>query len=151
MGFRSRPDEKYREERSLSPTNQTVSAFREPLPEGCPPAVAEELGHDLTVFRIVRTAAPSLDDFRSQREEKPNGSFRVSECVARGVSIFTDEKDAKNALLLPRLAGRRLARLKIGAGSGVVHDTPSGAFPSHRTWWPFADYDILAHVEEVAA
>ena len=53
-------------------------SYREPLPEGCPPDAAEEITAPREVFRLVRNNPPVLDDFRSQRAEKPKAVFQVS-------------------------------------------------------------------------
>ncbi len=115
--------------------------YLEPLPEGCPPDEATEISVPWEVFRLVRTNPPSRDDFRSQRAEKPDAVFRVSECQARGLSVFTERSDSERALKLPRLRGRVICRLRLKSGVGRIQQTGP---PSHHTWWPLAAYDILA-------
>ncbi len=117
-------------------------SYREPLPEGCPPNVAEEISAPREVFRMVRNSPPTEDDFRSQRAEKPLAIFQVSECQARGLSVFFERRDTEQALKLPRLRGRLICRLRLEAGAGRIQPTFQ---PSHHTWWPLADFDILAH------
>ena len=117
-------------------------SYREQLPEACPPDEAEEIRTRVEVFRLVRNAPPSDEDFRSQREEKPDRVFhRVTECQARGLSVHTDRGDSERALKLPNLRGRLICRLQLDAGAGRMQQT--GA-PSHHTWWPLADFDILS-------
>ena len=60
-----------------------VMSYREPLPENCPPSEAEEITTARVAFRLVRTTPATLDDFRSQRAEKPEAVFHVTECQAR--------------------------------------------------------------------
>lgn len=48
--------------------------------------------------RLVVKQPPGLEDFKSQRAEKPKAVFQVSECQARGLSVF-----------------RRAPRLRTGA------------------------------------
>lgn len=119
-------------------------SYREPLPEGCPPAEAEEIGLSREVFRLVRGKPPTLDDFRSHRAEKPNAAFKVTECQARGLSVFADRRDSERALKLPALRGRLICRLRLEAGAGRIQQTGQ---PSHHTWWPLAAFDILTHCE----
>ena len=69
--------------------------YREPLPDDCPPDEAEEITSPRLVYRLVGGVPPTDDDFRSQRAEKPNAQFNVSECRARGVSVFTNLSDAE--------------------------------------------------------
>jgi hypothetical protein len=116
--------------------------FREPLPEGCPPEEAEEIALPREVFRLVRNNPPTLDDFRSQRAEKPNAVFQVTECQARGISVFADRRDSERALKLPVLRGRLICRVRLEAGAGRIQQTGR---PSHHTWWPLAAFDIMAH------
>jgi hypothetical protein len=117
-------------------------SYREPLPEGCPPDAAEEIAAPREVFRLVRGNPPTLDDFKSQRAEKPDAVFQVSECQARGLSVFVERRDSERALKLPTLRGRLICRLRLEAGAGRIQQTGR---PSHHTWWPLAAFDILAH------
>jgi len=117
-------------------------SYREPLPEGCPPDAAEEIASPREVFRLVRSSPPTLGDFQSQRAEKPDAVIQVSECQARGLSVFAERRDSERALKLPTLRGRLLCRLRLEAGAGRIQQTGR---PSHHTWWPLAAFDILAH------
>lgn len=119
--------------------------FREELPPGCPPDEAEEINQPRVVFRLARTLPPSEDDFMSQRAEKPERSFSgVSECKARGLSVHADRADSERAAKLPALRGRHVCRLLLSAGAGRILQTGK---PSHHTWWPYANYDVLACFE----
>lgn len=123
--------------------------YREPLPQGCPPEAAEEISSAWGVFRLVRTNPPTDSDFRSQRAEKPSRRFRdVTECQSRGLSVFAARKDAIRASKLPSLRGRLLCRVQLQAGAGHIQQTRR---PSHHTWWPLADFDILARCVMEAA
>ena len=116
--------------------------YREPLPDGCPPDTAEEIVQPRDVFRLVRTDPPTEDDFKSQREENPGRTFRgVDECQARGLSVHTDRRDSENALRLPKFRRWSICRLQLGLGAGKILQTGR---PSHHTWWPLADYNVLA-------
>ena len=91
---------------------------------------------------VVRTSPPTDSDFRSQRAEKPSGRFPgVTECQARGLSVFALRKDAERALRLPNLRGCLLCRVQLEAGAGHIQQTGR---PSHHTWWPLAEFNILA-------
>ena len=116
--------------------------YREPLPDGCPPDTAEDIVQPRDVFRLVRTDPPTEEDFKSQRAENPGRTFRgVDECQARGLSVHTERSDSENALRLPTLRGRLICRLRLRLGAGKIQQTGR---PSHHTWWPLADYDVLA-------
>ncbi len=77
----------------------------------------------------------------SQRAEQPSRSFAgVTECQARGLSVFSERTESKKALKLPRLRGRLVCRVFLEAGAGHIQQTGK---VSHYTWWPLADFDIL--------
>ncbi len=115
--------------------------YRDPLPDGCPPNESEIISEAREVFRLVRQIPPSISDFQSQRTEKPNKPFSVSECQARGLSVFADRKDILRARKLTLLRGRHICRVGLAEGAGRIQKTGAS---SHHTWWPFRDYDILA-------
>jgi hypothetical protein len=83
-----------------------LMSYREPLPENCPPIEAEEIAAMRDVFRLAKTNPATLNDFDSQRAEKPEAIFQASECHARGVSVFSDRSGAENARKLPKLTKR---------------------------------------------
>lgn len=119
----------------------TTTSYREPLPADCPPDEAERISTARDVYRLVRASPPTEADFLSQRAEKPNRPFwGVTECQARGLSVFAAARDAERQLKLPRLRGRRVCRVRLDAGAGSILQTGR---PSHHTWWPLADFDIL--------
>jgi hypothetical protein len=123
--------------------------FRDKLPSECPPSDAEEICASREVFRAVVSFPPTSNDFLSQRQENPERVFNgVSECNARGLSVFAEQRDCARALKLPRLRGRKLCKVRLEAGAGKIQQTFN---PSHHTWWPFASFDILSHCEEVSS
>jgi len=116
--------------------------YRERLPADCPPDDAEEITTAMTVFRLARNNPPSEDDFRSQRAERPRANFGVTECQARGLSVFAVLEDARSLCKLPRMRNRLVCRVQLNFGAGSIQQTGK---KSHYTWWPFADFDILAN------
>jgi len=107
-------------------------SYREPLPEGCPPDAADEIAAPREVFRLARTDPPTLDDFQSQRAQKPTAVFRnVTECQARGLSVFADRKDCEKLLKLQHLRSRLLCAVTLEPGAGRIQQTFQ---PSHHTW-----------------
>lgn len=117
-------------------------SYRETLPEGCPPAAAVEVTAERVVFRLVRANPPGEADFISRRAEKPNAAFKVPECQARGLSVFAIRGDCDRALKLPGLQGRLICQVRLCPGAGRIQQTST---PSHHTWWPYADFAILAN------
>ena len=119
--------------------------YREPLPNGCPPAEAKEIRAAREVFRLVDSNPPTDSDFASPRALQPVKTFvGVTECRALGLSVHTELRDSKKALKLPTQRGRRVCRVRLGLGAGRIQQTGT---PSHHTWWPLADYDILIRCE----
>lgn len=127
----------------------TERQYRESLPPDCPPAAAQEITSPAAVFRLVRTDPATVDDFRSQRAERPFRQFRgVTECHARGLSVFARREDSQRALKLPALRGRLICRVQLESGAGSLQQTGRR---SHHTWWPSADFDILSRCAVGAA
>ena len=121
--------------------------YREPLPDGCPPAEASEISASRDVYRLVRNWPPTDKDFRSQRAEKPDRQFGgVTECRARGLSVHADPDASRNAAKLPTMRGRQVCRVRLDRGAGHIQQT--GRNPSHHTWWPFAAFDIIGNCSE---
>ena len=119
--------------------------YREPLPQGCPPEDSEEIAEPRVVYRLVRNNPPTDDDFRSQRAQRPERLFRdVSECQARGVSVFASLNIAEDLSTRGSLQGRTVCQVILAPGAGRI--LPTGG-RSHHTWWPLAGYDILANCQ----
>jgi hypothetical protein len=116
--------------------------YRDSLPDGCPPIEAEQIEITRDVFRLVRQTPPTIGDFQSQRTEKPHNTFRVSECQACGLSVFANRQDCIKAKKLTALRNRLSCRIQLAAGAGCIQQT---GHPSHHTWWPSRDFDILSH------
>ena len=122
--------------------------YREPLPDGCPPDDADEIAAPRIVYRLVRNNPPRDADFRSQRAARPTARFNASECRARGVSVFANQRDAEQSARRPNLRGSAIGQVVLTTGAGRIKKTgrPSS---SHYTWWPYHDYDILANCQLV--
>ena len=121
--------------------------YREPLPDDCPPDTAEDITSSRVFYRLVRNIPPTDDDFRSQRAERPNRIFRdVTECQARGLSIFASIDVAAQLSKSGSLRGTTVCRVTLAPGAGRIQ--PTGR-RSHHTWWPLHDYDILANCQVV--
>jgi hypothetical protein len=118
--------------------------YREALPADCPPEDSEEVVAVRMVYRIVRTAPAADDDFRSLQDLKPSCDYGSDSCMARGLSVFTDKIDCEQRLKLPSLRGRLVCAVTLRPGAGRLKQTRQ---PSHQTWWPLADFDILSNCE----
>ena len=128
-----------------SDNSKDTATFRDELPEGCPPKNADKIRRETICYRLVHNDSPIADDFKSQRTLEPNRDFGVSECRARGLSIFMQAADAVRVTQRSRnLRGAKLARLTLNQGAGYIKQTGNR---SHHTWWPYQGFDILANCE----
>lgn len=124
-------------------------AYREPLPPDCPPGGAVEIAGRRIVYRLVRHNPPVDDDFRSQLAEKPSMTLNdVTECQARGVSVFVNRRYALRRTRSGSLKGSMLCEVTLDRGSGRILRTGNRR-GGHQTWWPLADFDILANCRVV--
>lgn len=124
-------------------SNEKLPVFREELPDNCPPSDSTEITELLTVFRIVKTKPATENDFCSFRALHPDASMpNVPECQLRGLSVHTDKQDSEKILKLPRFKKSLVCAINLNSGAGRIKQTNK---PSHHTWWPFKDYDILAN------
>ncbi len=117
-------------------------AFLEDLPEDCPPQDATPIATQLVVYRFTKSDPPTMEDFRSQRAEKPHAHFTASECVARGLSVFENLAKAKRKVKGSSLAlkNRFACELTLAPGAGQISPASKD---THRTWWPLSEYPIL--------
>ena len=128
-----------------SDNSKDTAAFRDELPDGCPPDNAYKIRRETICYRLVHNDPPTDDDFRSQRTLEPNRDFGVPECRARDLSIFTQVADAVRVVQRSRnLRGAKLAQLTLNQGAGYIKQTGGR---SHHTWWPYKAFDILANCE----
>src|SRR5688572_30459046 len=111
--------------------------YLEPMPEGCSPVEAQEIISEWVVFRLAQKSPVALDDFRSQRAMNPSTKFNVSECLARGLSVYRDRRDAEQARKLPKFKRSVICSVRLAVGAGRIQQTFK---PSHHTWWPFASF-----------
>ena len=117
--------------------------FREQLPPGCPPSGAERVSDSRYVFRSVKWNPPRNCDFDSLQAKQPDRYFGRGECRARGLSVFTSQSEAEKLLKLPLHKGEHLCLVELDVGAGFIQRT--GQRKSHHTWWPLANYNILAN------
>ena len=123
--------------------------YREPLPPGCPPDDAVEIVESRIVYRLVRIYPPSLDDFRSYAALNPDKKYNDStkKCQAHGVSVYRNPRAAaKSRERYSNLKGTLICKVVLVEGAGRIKRTGSR---THYTWWPLADYDIIANCQAI--
>lgn len=117
-----------------------MTEYLEKLPRGCPPDDAREIGAPCTVYRLVEAKPPTSEDFKSLRS-LGNTNDQLDECLARGISVFSDIKDAENQIgAVFKFRSFFVCHVQLGEGAGVIKKTGKR---SHHTWWPYANYNIL--------
>ena len=117
-----------------------IMEYLEPLPKNCPPKDAKDISDDITVYRLVKTAPPTADDFRSARAISPNRPIR-NECIARGLSVWQDKDKCNQVGLLPNFKDRIICSVLLKTGAGKIK---AAGLRGHYTWWPFRSYPILS-------
>ena len=66
----------------------------------------------------------------------------VDECQARGVSVFMNLEDVNKRRQRRNLRGTLICAVILDKGAErILQPNPKS---SHCTWWPLAEYDILA-------
>lgn len=119
--------------------------YRETLPENCPPAQAKEVQQPQVFYRLVKTNPPTDQDFDSARALKPSRKFRkTSECQARGLSIYLSPQQTE--AMKHVVPAHLCCQITLSKGAGPILETQKG---SHHTWWPLADFDILANCKVI--
>jgi hypothetical protein len=116
--------------------------FHDHLPFGCPPIKAIE-PDEITVYCLVKHDSPSLEDFKSLKERKPDTTFNDPEldCQSCGLSVYTDAKGIE----LAKNVSRSLRKMKMARGvltkkAGKIQNTPSKRTGNtHHTWWPLKE------------
>lgn len=124
-------------------------AYREELPEGCPPDDATDIVGETVVYRMLDSNPATDKDFDSWRTLNPDSECPdgVCECRARGVSVRNEEAASRRLQKLPKFKNCFIGKLTLDVGAGKIKKTGGRA---HYDWWPFANYDILAVCEVVS-
>ena len=122
-----------------------MNLYREILPADCPPAAAEEIVRPRIVYRLVDGDPPADADFDSWRVKNPGVQPRTaSECEAPGLSVFSQSQDVRKLIGRSGATKARVCQVALDRGAGRIQKTGGR---SHYTWWPWADFDILARCQ----
>ena len=104
---------------------------RKDWPDGCPPADAADA--NAVVYYVVKETPCIPGDFLSQAER--GRAKGADPCCRCGLSVWTDEADARHlAELHPRL-GTLIAQSQLQPEHGKLKKTFNPK-RSHHTWWP---------------
>lgn len=119
--------------------------FMENLPHRCPPGNASIVKNRVRAYRLVKNNPPQNSDFLSAKKLQPNRRFK-NDCLALGVSVWTDASKCTSMLLLPSHRDEKLCKVIIERRSGfVLVDNRT----KHVNWWPFSRCNILRSCEVI--
>jgi hypothetical protein len=126
--------------------NNDPDNWAEPLPHNCPPDQAQP-PNGQEFFRLVKKIPLEKSDFYSHKKLYPDRRSR-DQCIARGVSVFSDLTACKNAGKLPNLKHyTAIVKIRPPLHSGLVLQT--GAQPTHYSWWLSKNYDPISDSKPV--
>ncbi len=110
----------------------------EELPTQCPPSDATPANGEY--YRLITGDVLVCEDFHSHRMLNPLKPFRVSECVARSLSVFSDEAACQNLTKLAIHRGKKIARVNLSSSDGSIKKT--GKDKDHYSWWRSQEFDF---------
>lgn len=93
---------------------------------------------------------PTFDDFRSLRDLNPGLKYpgKLTECKANGVSVYIDIDAADDVRRnVDKFSESLICRVVLDKGAGRILLTDPNT--THCTWWPFAEYDIIANCQVI--
>ena len=118
----------------------------ESLPSQCPPLDA--VPPEGVYYRVVSTDC-SEDDFIPYARLYPTRQYIGSRaCIARSLSIYTNQDDCVQATKLPalqKLDQTRIAKITLTTKDGLVKK--GRGEDSHHSWWRTHDFDLSSSVE----
>ena len=137
--------------------------YRDTLPDGCPPEIAEVIDGARIFYRVTRSPIDPAEDFKSFRQESSmHKSSTIDECIANGLTVYATLEAAENTLRHHRDVGKSkkwqdkesICMLELTAGAGAILRTQGGQPADrgeHWTWWPARKFNIHAHAKSVKA
>lgn len=115
--------------------------WAEKLPKNCPPPDAYQPKGEV-FYRVLKGDPAKEEDFYSQRRLAPNQVFKdVSECTARAVSLFANEKYARDLLKIPKFKGGLVAEVELHPQDGLVLETKHRT--THYSWWRSTAFNFM--------
>jgi hypothetical protein len=121
---------------------ECVVGWKEVLPASCPPTDAANTSGE-TVYRLVKPNGPTEADFSTLSTLDPaKHLIGPHQCRARAVSVCTTLAGARGTRKLPTQKGKRIGKLTLSAGAGVVKQTGQKLY--HVSWWRCGAFDAPA-------
>lgn len=118
------------------------SAFREGLPNGCPPVDAIDLAYE-AIVRFLPANPPAQDHFDSHAAKGKPRPKSINPCVWASCSFLRDKATALK--YLPKIRGnyKLLALLTIPKGAGLSKGD------KHIDFWFFESFDPLCAITDI--
>ena len=101
------------------------------------PNLKKTLGEEC--LRLIKGDKPKKEDFIPHYYAIKR-NFKEKECLAKGISLFTDLKDIKTLFeLIPNLRKKykSIYKGKIESSHGELYNTLSNKKPSHKTFYAY--------------
>lgn len=117
--------------------------FLEPLPESCPP-IDVTPPSEPTLWRLLKSDAPSAIDFVSQRERLPTRPYD-DECLARSISLVTSLAVCRAVIKSPRMKFSHAVPIAYDPSLGIWHKDSE----THVNWWPYKTTDPVSLIGNV--
>lgn len=112
----------------------------ENLPENCPPRNSASPNGE-TYYRLAENTDIKCSDFWSHRKLWPKKQFKVPECRARSVSVFSEIDACADLRKLKVHEGKSVVSIVLNKESGKVQQTGHSLF--HYSWWRALHFDPL--------
>lgn len=112
----------------------------EVLPENCPPNKSVNPNGE-TYYRLAESPEIKCSDFWSHRKLWPKKLFKVPECRACSVSVFSEIDACTDLRKLKIHQGKPVVAIILNNDSGKVQQTGNNIF--HYSWWRALNFDPL--------
>lgn len=131
----------------MTPFTRILAGFvlmewAEELPTQCPPAEAVS-PDNAAYYRYVDAIPLTEAGFQSHKKLFPSRAFKVGECIARSISVFSSLENVKGLTKLPGFRGKKLVEIVLPPESGLIMRT--GKTENHYSWWRAKDFVPASH------
>jgi hypothetical protein len=119
-----------------------MSKFVAGMPDHCPGDDSVE--SDAILFRACDTAPPTVEDVTSHAHSKllrKSSRAKPEECKSWGLSCWRSLDDVRHDMqLFSWLSRKHIHQFSVDKSDGRLEQTGR---PTHYTYWPYADVNLL--------